>query len=223
MVKSHTVARLLRRWLLPWAVIAAGLCFLAGTVRDPWLWAYVGAFAFVGSYGMLTLDEDLARERFTPPSPGADRVPLRWIRLVAFAHLVVGALDSGRWHLAPVSPLVRVVGLAGVVVTALVVFRAMHANHYFSAVVRIQHDRGHHVVDTGPYSLVRHPGYAGMIPLVPFSGLALGSWLGFAVGLLYSALILRRVLFEDDFLQRNLAGYRDYTERVRYRLLPGVW
>ena len=57
-------------------------------------------------------------------------------------------------------------------------FRAMMANRFFSAVIRIQNDRGHHVVDQGPYAVVRHPGYAGMIPSMPFSGLALGSWLG---------------------------------------------
>jgi protein-S-isoprenylcysteine O-methyltransferase Ste14 len=62
-----------------------------------------------------------------------------------------------------------------------------------------------------------------MIPLMAFSGLALGSWLAFALGLIYGALILRRALFEDRFLHANLTGYREYAERVPYRLLPGVW
>ncbi|HXG56734.1 MAG TPA: isoprenylcysteine carboxylmethyltransferase family protein, partial [Vicinamibacterales bacterium] len=93
----------------------------------------------------------------------------------------------------------------------------------FSSVVRIQEDRGHRLVDTGPYALIRHPGYAGMIPSIPLGALALGSWLAFVVALAYSLLILRRVRFEDGFLQRNLAGYEAYTHRVRYRLVPGVW
>lgn len=99
----------------------------------------------------------------------------------------------------------------------------MRENRFFSAVVRIQDDRGHRVVDSGPYAVVRHPGYAGMIVGIPASGLALGSWVGCAIALGYSALILRRVSFEDRFLQRNLAGYTDYAARVRSRVIPGVW
>ena len=105
----------------------------------------------------------------------------------------------------------------------MLIVRAMLANRFFSAVVRIQDDRGHHVVDRGPYSIVRHPGYAGMIVFAPLSGLALGSWLSVAVAFVYSALVARRVLFEDRFLRTNLDGYQAYTERVRYRLVPGLF
>jgi len=108
-------------------------------------------------------------------------------------------------------------------VSVAVVFRAMMANRFFSAVIRIQSDRGHRVIDQGVYAVVRHPGYAGMIPSMPFSGLALGSWWGFAIGLVYSALMLRRVLFEDAYLRSHLEGYQEYTTRVPYRLIPGVW
>ena len=118
---------------------------------------------------------------------------------------------------------VRVLGLVGMAVSVALVFRAMLVNRFFSAVIRIQKDRGHRVVDQGVYGVIRHPGYAGMIPSMPFSGLALGSWLGFAVGLAYSLLVLRRVLFEDAYLRSNLQGYQDDTARVRYRLIPGVW
>jgi protein-S-isoprenylcysteine O-methyltransferase Ste14 len=107
--------------------------------------------------------------------------------------------------------------------SAVLVFRSMLTNRFFSAVVRIQSDRGHHVVDVGPYAIVRHPGYAGMIPVMPASALALGSWLSFAIALVYSALIFRRVLFEDAFLQKNLTGYADYARRVPYRLIPGTF
>ena len=103
------------------------------------------------------------------------------------------------------------------------IFRAMVANRFFSAVVRIQRDRGHQVVDVGPYARVRHPGYLGMLMSVPCSGLALGSWLAVGVGLIYAAMMLRRVLFEDAFLRANLEGYADYRVRVPYRLVPGLW
>jgi protein-S-isoprenylcysteine O-methyltransferase Ste14 len=100
---------------------------------------------------------------------------------------------------------------------------AMKANRFFSAVVRIQKDRGHRVVDQGPYAIVRHPGYAAMMPLMVFSGFAFGSWLAVAAGVVYATLIARRIVFEDAYLRANLPGYQDYTGRVRYRLLKGVW
>jgi protein-S-isoprenylcysteine O-methyltransferase Ste14 len=148
---------------------------------------------------------------------------LLFIRVVALAQVLLGALDGGRWHLTQVPDSLRVVGLVGMALTVPLIFRAMAANRFFSAVVRIQRDRGHRVVDSGPYGIVRHPGYVGMMTAIPFSALVLGSWIGFALAVVYSGLILRRVVFEDAFLRLNLAGYAQYAARVRYRLLPGIW
>ena len=221
MVK-HIAKRFLR-WCMACLILGGGIFAISGAWNDPWLWAYVAIWMGVFLYALLRLDDDLAKERFTPPNRGADRVALVFLQLIAVAHLVVGALDSGRWHLAPVDSTLRVISMVGMVATAVLVFYSMQANRFFSSVVRIQDDRGHRVVDSGPYARVRHPGYAGMIPLMAFSGLALGSWLSFAFGVVYGALIFRRVLFEDAFLQANLTGYREYVQRVRYRLVPGVW
>ena len=204
------------------------LCF--GTILvllkgqfDVWLALYLGGWSIFALYAFASIDEDLAQERFHPPEPGADRLPLRAIRLIALAHVVIGALDAGRWHLAPVPDLARAVALPIMVVSALLVVQSMRANRFFSPVVRVQTERGHRVIDRGPYGTIRHPGYLGMIVSVMCSGLLLGSWLGFALAALYSALILRRVFFEDAFLKVNLAGYADYAQRVPYRLIPGGW
>ncbi len=215
-----------KRWLRWGAAVSviSGIVLLAsGQLRDPWLWAYIGCWAFVSLYALLSIDDDLARERFTPPDPGADQLPLRAIRLVALAHLILGALDAGRFHWSSIPAPIRVAGFAGMTLSCLLVFRSMLTNRFFSPVVRIQTDRGHHVIDNGPYGIVRHPGYAGMILMAPFSGLALGSWIGVALALVYSGLILRRVVFEDAFLRGHLEGYTAYAARVRYRLIPGVF
>ncbi len=211
------------RLLLIVTVVGGSVLALAGSLTDPWLWTYVAIWAVVVGYGVLLLDEDVAQERFHPPSRGADAPLLRFVQLTGLAHLVVGALDTGRWHVWPVAPTIRAAALAGLTGSAWLVFNAMHTNRFFSSVVRIQHDRGHHVVDTGAYGHVRHPGYAGMIFMAPFSGLALGSWAAFAIGVMYSLLILRRVVFEDAFLKANLPGYREYATRVRYRLVPRIF
>ena len=213
----------LKRWILSSGIVTVGLFALAGTWRDPWLWAYALIWSATAAYAMFFIDEDLLQERFHPPTAGADGVALHFVRAAALSHLVVGALDSGRWHLTSVPPGLRAAALAVMAVTLGMFFRAMHENRFFSSVVRVQNERGHRVVDSGPYSIVRHPGYAGLIWAIPFSGLALGSWLAAGLGLLMSGMILRRVLFEDAFLTRNLEGYAAYSGRVRHRLIPGVW
>jgi protein-S-isoprenylcysteine O-methyltransferase Ste14 len=211
----------LLRWLVSVPILGA-IVLTVGNRADPWLWAYVAAFALVSGVALLSIDEDLARERFTPPDRGADRLSLRAVRLIAVAHLLVSLADN-RWGWSSVPTFVRAIGLLGFVAGFAIIVYAMRVNRFFSAVVRIQQDRGHRVVDAGPYARLRHPGYAAMILAVPMSGLALGSWYGALVALVYSALILRRVRFEDKFLQQHLEGYRDYAMRVRYRLVPGLW
>lgn len=213
----------LARWAMGLTMIAAGVLLVSGQWTDPWLWSYVIVWALVSLYALTSLDEDLARERFHPPERSADHTALHWVRGAALAHLIVGALDTGRLHWTSVPPALRVAGLVGMAGAGMLVFRAMLSNRFFSAVVRIQKDRGHRVVDSGLYGVIRHPGYAGMILLAPMSGLALGSWISVGFAVLYSALILRRVLFEDAFLRRNLDGYEAYTRRVRYRLVPGIF
>ena len=217
------MARRFARWGIAVGLIGGIVLLVSGKWNDPWLWAYIGCWALVSLYALLWMDDELARERFSPPEPGADRLSLRAVRLIALAHLIVGALDAGRFHWSSVPPSVRIAGFAGMALSCLLVFHAMLTNRFFSPVVRIQKERGHHLVDSGPYGIVRHPGYAGMILMAPFSGLALGSWISVGLALVYSGLILRRVMFEDAFLRGNLEGYAAYASRVRYRLIPGVF
>ncbi|MEO7275881.1 MAG: isoprenylcysteine carboxylmethyltransferase family protein [Vicinamibacterales bacterium] len=205
-------------------VVGALVTFgLSGRWLDPWLWAWLLVWSACFAYAVTSISDGLARERFAPPEQSADRLALHFIRLVSLGHIVIGALDTGRWHLFPVATPLRAVGLAGMAFFGAMVFRAMVANQFFSAVVRVQRERGHQVVDVGPYATVRHPGYLGMMVSVPCSGLVLGSWLAVGLGLVYAAMMLRRVMFEDAFLRVNLDGYADYRTRVRYRLVPGLW
>jgi protein-S-isoprenylcysteine O-methyltransferase Ste14 len=116
-----------------------------------------------------------------------------------------------------------VAGLIGLASSLGLTFWAMLANRFFSPVVRIQSERGHHLINSGPYRHLRHPGYLGIIGGPLFAALALGSWWALlpATGIVF--LIVRRTAMEDKFLRRELEGYPAYVEKVRYRLLPGVW
>jgi len=99
----------------------------------------------------------------------------------------------------------------------------MQANRFFSAVVRIQEERGHAVASGGPYRFVRHPGYVGMIAQFLVTPLTLGSlWALMPAGIAVGLYVWRTAL-EDRTLREELAGYQDYAARVRYRLLPGIW
>ena len=100
---------------------------------------------------------------------------------------------------------------------------AMIVNPFFSPVIGIQSERGHHVITRGPYRWLRHPGYLAMIIAILASALAIGSWLALIPAAGFCAVIVRRSRVEDEFLKGNLAGYIDYMQRVRGSLLPAVY
>ena len=100
---------------------------------------------------------------------------------------------------------------------------ALYANRFFSGVVRIQSDRGHRVISAGPYRWVRHPGYAGALAASAAIPFFLDSYWAFAPLLLWAIVLFIRTSLEDRTLQDELEGYRDYAQRVRYRLVPGIW
>jgi protein-S-isoprenylcysteine O-methyltransferase Ste14 len=100
---------------------------------------------------------------------------------------------------------------------------ALIENRFFSGMVRLQTDRGHQVVSSGPYRWMRHPGYAGALLTYLATPLFLDSGWAFLPTAFITIVLVIRTALEDRFLQDELEGYRDYARRVRYRLLPGVW
>jgi protein-S-isoprenylcysteine O-methyltransferase Ste14 len=119
----------------------------------------------------------------------------------------------------PTKILSLVVILAGNVLASY----ALVANRFFSFIVRIQTERGHQVVSSGPYRWMRHPGYAGALLVYLTTPVFLDSRWGFIPALFVMVVLVIRTALEDRVLQNELAGYGDYARRVRYRLLPGVW
>lgn len=204
-------------------LVAAVLFGTAGRIDIPAFWAYVGVIAVVSAVALFIIDPDLAQER---ARPGGEPIGLRLYLafLLCIAHWAVAGLDRGRLHWSDTVPAwVQVVGFVIFAGGLSIFIWAMQVNRFFSSVVRIQRERGHHVITTGPYRSVRHPGYAAAIPATVASGLALGSWLSTAVGALGVPLLLWRMLAEDRTLHAELPGYPDYAQRVRWRLLPGIW
>ena len=187
--------------------------------------AVVAALIVAGIvYARRRVDPTLFKERRRPGGATQDPAALVLIRLSALASVVLLTLDRAWLHWSDVVPAaIEWIGVALFTLAGGLVVTSVVANRFFSSAVRIQGDRGHHVIVTGPYGIVRHPGYLGMMTMVPALMLAGGSWMAAAVGLTYSALIGRRASTEDRFLQQKLDGYLDYARRVRYRLVPFVW
>jgi len=139
--------------------------------------------------------------------------------------MVSGAAHDNKQGARSDSPVAGFVPGGFILVTmgyALAVW-ALAENRFFSSVVRIQTDRGHVVCDTGPYRIMRHPGYAGNI--LPLLGivLALGSVWTVIPAVVALVIAIVRTALEDQTLQEELPGYREYAQRVRYRLLPGIY
>jgi protein-S-isoprenylcysteine O-methyltransferase Ste14 len=138
-------------------------------------------------------------------------------------HWVLAGLDVGRLQLSLIPWQVQVAGVVGYAAALGVLFWAMHTNRFYSSVVRVQTERGHHTVTAGPYRFVRHPGYAATLLAMLSGGVALGSWLAMLPLLVFCGLFVRRTLLEDRLLQQELEGYADYAQKVRYRLVVGLF
>ena len=224
-----SVLRVYGQWIVVTAMVAVVLFASAGRVDVPMFWAYLVVHS--GAQLAMTLvvfrrNRDLLEER-QRPGEGAkawDRVILRiyfWLTLALF---VAAGLDVGRFYWSDTVPLWgQIVALVGFALSFAFNIWAMVVNDFYSQIVRIQRDRGQYVVTDGPYRYVRHPSYIGTILSWVCAALALGSWLALVPVVLIAATFTVRTALEDRALQEELADYKEYAQRVRYRLLPGVW
>ena len=135
---------------------------------------------------------------------------------------VVAGLDVGRANGGP-GPVMFCSGLTFTAFGFFAMLTCMLVNTHFETTVRLQADREHRLVDSGPYSLVRHPGYTSALAYFLGLGLMLGSLWALCLWLIETAILVARLILEEDFLTQALEGYADYRRRVRYRLLPGLW
>ena len=152
-----------------------------------------------------------------------DEVLISLIGVFCFVGLFVAGFDRRFGWSPEIALWLQILALAILVLGDLLFLWAMRVNKFFSSFVRIQEERGHHVVTSGPYRYVRHPGHVGSIMMTCTPPLILGSlWAFIPTGLAICLMVLRTVL-EDRTLREELDGYKDYAERVRYRLLPAIW
>jgi protein-S-isoprenylcysteine O-methyltransferase Ste14 len=212
-------------------LLPAVLFIAAGRLDWVWAWVYVGIivfFTFVSRIAVIRTNPDLIAER----AQSLEREDIRgWDRLILFFLLLIGPLAmmimaglDERFGWSPQITLTpRLVALAVMVSGYIVGTWAMAVNRYYSAVVRIQKDRGQIVVSDGPYRFVRHPSYATGIVASLMIPILLGSLWALIPTILVAIGTIIRTGLEDKTLLEELDGYREYAGQTRYRLLPGVW
>lgn len=143
---------------------------------------------------------------------------LAWISIMPIA-----ALDDARFGWAPQPVWVQLVGYVLLVAGFMGVTWAQSVNRHFETTIRIQSDREHAVIATGPYAFIRHPGYAFAIPMSAGMALSLGSLFALIPVAVIAVVLVIRTFAEDNALKANLPGYDDYATRVKQRWIPGVW
>jgi len=156
-------------------------------------------------------------------TPAWDRVFVIALQFFFVGILIVGGLDAGRYRWSSLPPWVQAAGMMLMIGGMLLLAWAMGQNPHFETTVRIQSDQHHRVIDGGPYRIVRHPGYVAGIVLLLGMALVLDSAWALVPAILSALNLVGRTCAEDRFLHKNLNGYRAFSERTRYRLVPGLW
>jgi protein-S-isoprenylcysteine O-methyltransferase Ste14 len=224
--------RVLTRLIADTLLVASLLFLGAGTLAWVQAWVLVAMLFIVRTLGALAAyrtSPALMRERAQLPLHGAqpwsDRILLLAVLATGFLGLpLLAALDTWRWQLLPApTAVVANVGLALFVLGWGLKSLALHANAFAVTVVRLQTERAHMVIDSGPYAVVRHPFYAADPLILVGLSLWLRSSLAALGAVIPVALMLVRLTLEERFLQAALPGYLAYASRVRFRLLPGIW
>lgn len=187
-----------------------------------WL-VFAGATVALSEY-FLRHDPELVRRRMSA-GPAAETQPQQKLIMaltsICFLLLIIVPGLDHRFSWSTVPPWLCVVGDAGVAAGFLAVFLVLRQNSYAAATIQVEANQP--VVSTGAYAIVRHPMYAGALPMFVFTPLALGSYWALLVLTPMILALVWRLLDEEHYLKEHLPGYADYCRRVRWRLIPGLW
>jgi protein-S-isoprenylcysteine O-methyltransferase Ste14 len=212
-----------------WLLLGLGvLIFIpAGTIRYWQAWVFIAVFVGTGiiitAYLGVTDPQLLERRLSAGPTAETEtrqKIIMSFAYVAIFGLAVVPGLDHRfGWSNVPFAGVIA--GDVVVVIGAMFVLRVFRENTYTAATIQVAAEQ--RVISTGPYALVRHPMYTGSLLMLLGVPPALGSWWGLLAWVPFVPVIIWRLLDEEKFLAKNLPGYSEYCEKVRYHLLPFVW
>jgi protein-S-isoprenylcysteine O-methyltransferase Ste14 len=208
-----------------------GIILFVSAGRLDWTmgWVYIGVYLIgliFSSIFLLVKNPEVIAARAQMPSeetPTFDKVFAAVYTPSLLAIMVVSGLDAGRYGWSSVPTWVQILSIVLFGVAWFFSLWAMVANKYFETTVRIQVDRGHKTVTSGPYGIVRHPGYVSYIFMWGITPTFLGSWWGLIPAVILTVAFVLRTAREDQTLLGSLPDYPAYAQKVRYRLFPGIW
>lgn len=194
----------------------------------PWVF-FAASFVHytVGTGVLYKLNPELLVQRLKRKREGSevwDEILMRVSNLtVLIAIPVVVGLDIGRFHWSELDVQFAVLGFAFFITSTVLITWAMAVNPHFESTVRIQKDRDHKVIASGPYKIVRHPGYLAGILYTLSIPLIMGSVFAFIPVGIYDILFIIRTSLEDRTLHKELDGYSEYAKQVKHKLFPSIW
>lgn len=207
-----------------YGAIAGGAFAVAGRIDLPFFWSVFVMQILAGLVSVFVVDPDLFSERFKPRGKDEDPQARLLLSVLLVLNLLIAALDVGRFHISDNIPqLLQVICVPLTAIGWAGFIWAMAVNRFFSSAIRLQPDRGQAVIRSGPYRLVRHPGYAAASLAFLSQSFTLGSWLCLVPTVILIIVLVKRTLFEEAFLLDNLTGYKEYLQEVRWRWCPGIW
>lgn len=195
---------------------------------EAWLYVVFSSLSFVISRILVARRHpDLIAERARFMEAGDtkpwDRILAPMLALGSILILVVAGLDEFYGWSPAYSSGAKIAAFVGILLGYAFSSWALIENRFFAGTVRIQTERGHHVVSSGPYRFVRHPGYAGAALGYLLIPVLLDSTWAFIPSVLLLFVMILRTSLEDRTLQEELPGYEEFTQKTRYRLVPGIW
>jgi len=217
----------LRTFLIGFIVLGALLFLPAGTLNYWQAWVFILVFAIstnmIGVY--LALKDPALLERRKKFGPGQEQSPAQKIiislAVLSFLGLFVFCALDHRFGWSPVPAVVSVLGDVLVALGLFIDLLVFRENSYGGSTIETV--EGQKVISTGPYALMRHPMYVGVLIMVIGVPLALDSWWGLAILLISIPVLMWRILDEEQLLKKDLPGYLEYTQKVHYRLVPYLW
>ena len=210
----------------PLGVIAIGLMLFlpAGSLNYWQAWLFMATLfipaIFVASYFLKHDPELLQRRMKFKEKEARQKTIIKIANLLFFIGILIPGFDY-RYGWSDIPAFIVILSDIIVFLGYMLVFRTFKENSYASRVVEVE--KNQKVITTGPYSIIRHPMYAGIIPMYIFMPIALGSYWALIFFIPVIVLIILRTLDEEKVLLRDLKGYEEYTKKVRYRLIPGIW